>query len=84
MSRVVCFGELLLRMSAPGRELLLQSFGDGPGALGMLLDRMVTPASRATKVGARGAPGLASWVSSSVRGSRRTQVKGGMCRSRFF
>ncbi|KAB7630199.1 MULTISPECIES: sugar kinase [Stenotrophomonas] len=24
MSRVVCFGELLLRMSAPGRELLLQ------------------------------------------------------------
>lgn len=25
MSRVVCFGELLLRMSAPGRELLLQS-----------------------------------------------------------
>ena len=27
------------------RELLLQSFGDGPGALGMLLDRMVTPAS---------------------------------------
>lgn len=25
MSRVVCFGELLLRMSAPGRELLLQT-----------------------------------------------------------
>lgn len=25
MSRVVCFGELLLRMGAPGRELLLQS-----------------------------------------------------------
>lgn len=25
MRRVVCFGELLLRMSAPGRELLLQS-----------------------------------------------------------
>ncbi|MDY1034711.1 sugar kinase [Stenotrophomonas sp. CFBP8980] len=25
MSRVVCFGELLLRMSAPGNELLLQS-----------------------------------------------------------
>lgn len=25
MSRVVCFGELLIRLSAPGRELLLQS-----------------------------------------------------------
>lgn len=25
MSRVVCFGELLLRLGAPGRELLLQT-----------------------------------------------------------
>ena len=25
MSTVVCFGELLLRLTAPGRELLLQS-----------------------------------------------------------
>ena len=25
MARVVCFGELLLRLSAPGREKLLQS-----------------------------------------------------------
>ena len=25
MSRIVCFGEMLLRLAAPGRELLLQN-----------------------------------------------------------
>ena len=30
---VVCFGELLLRLAAPGRQLLLQSMPGAPASL---------------------------------------------------
>ena len=54
MARVVCFGELLLRLSAPGREKLLQSpqlevrIGGAEANVAVSLSRYGAPSAMAT------------------------------------